>query len=83
LVNIPFTAQATPATNEPYPAWRTLIRYSRVETKRIAEDELSEALIRGDVTDASTIEVYPAADRLAFRTITADEKVISAANAER
>jgi ATP-dependent Clp protease ATP-binding subunit ClpC len=41
--------------------------------QKYVEDELSEALIQGSVTDASTIEVYPEGERLAFRTVTADE----------
>jgi ATP-dependent Clp protease ATP-binding subunit ClpC len=41
--------------------------------QKYVEDELSEALIQGNVTDASTIEVYPEGERLAFRTVTADE----------
>jgi len=41
--------------------------------QKYVEDELSEALIQGDVTDASSIEVYPDGDRLTFRTVTAAE----------
>ena len=41
--------------------------------QKYVEDELSEALIQGSVTDASNIEVYPEGDRLMFRTVTADE----------
>jgi len=41
--------------------------------QKYVEDELSEALIQGDVTDDSTIEVYPEDGRLTFRTVTADE----------
>ena len=41
--------------------------------QKYVEDELSEALIQGNVTDASTIEVYPEGERLTFRTLTADE----------
>ena len=41
--------------------------------QKYVEDELSEALIQGNVTDASKIEVYPEGDRLMFRTVTADE----------
>jgi ATP-dependent Clp protease ATP-binding subunit ClpC len=41
--------------------------------QKYVEDELSEALIQGDVTDASTIEVYPEDGRLTFRTVSADE----------
>lgn len=37
--------------------------------QKYVEDELSEALIQGDVTDASTIEVHPAGDKLSFREI--------------
>ncbi len=39
--------------------------------QKYVEDELSEALIQGDVSDESTVEVYAAADRLAFREIRA------------
>ena len=35
------------------------------------EDELSEALIQGQVTDESTVEIYPEGDKLAFREIRA------------
>ena len=38
--------------------------------QKYVEDELSEALIQGDVTDASTIEVYPEGDKLLLRTVT-------------
>ena len=41
--------------------------------QKYVEDELSEALIQGNVTDASTIEVYPEGERLTFRTLTVDE----------
>ena len=41
--------------------------------QKYVEDELSEALIQGNVTDSSTIEVYPDGERLCFRTVTADE----------
>jgi ATP-dependent Clp protease ATP-binding subunit ClpC len=41
--------------------------------QKYVEDELSEALIQGDVTDSSSIEVYPDGDRLAFRAVTAEE----------
>jgi len=37
--------------------------------QKYVEDELSEALIQGDVADASTIEVYPAGEKLAFREV--------------
>jgi len=39
--------------------------------QKYVEDELSEALIQGDVADASTIEVYPAGEKLAFREVRA------------
>ncbi|MFN2500695.1 MAG: ATP-dependent Clp protease ATP-binding subunit [Pyrinomonadaceae bacterium] len=35
--------------------------------QKYVEDELSEAIIQGDVSDESTVEVYPAGDKLAFR----------------
>ena len=41
--------------------------------QKYVEDELSEALIQGNVTDSSNIEVYPEGERLMFRTVTADE----------
>lgn len=41
--------------------------------QKYVEDELSEALIQGTVTDDSAIEVFAAGDRLAFRTITTEE----------
>jgi ATP-dependent Clp protease ATP-binding subunit ClpC len=41
--------------------------------QKYVEDELSEALIQGDVSEQSTVEVYTDGDRLAFRTVTADE----------
>ena len=37
--------------------------------QKYVEDELSEALITGKVSDDSTVEVYPEGDGLAFRTI--------------
>ena len=37
--------------------------------QKYVEDELSEALIQGDVTEDSTVEVYAAGDRLAFREL--------------
>jgi len=39
--------------------------------QKYVEDELSEALIQGDVAEDSTVEVYAAADRLAFREVRA------------
>jgi hypothetical protein len=41
--------------------------------QKYVEDELSEALIQGDVAEQSSVEVYADGDRLAFRTVTADE----------
>ena len=41
--------------------------------QKYVEDELSEALIQGVVTDESTIEVFAEEGLLAFRTVTADE----------
>jgi ATP-dependent Clp protease ATP-binding subunit ClpC len=41
--------------------------------QKYVEDELSEALIQGVVAEQSTIEVYPYANRLTFRTITEAE----------
>ena len=37
--------------------------------QKYVEDELSEALIQGDVTADSTVEVYPAGDKLSFRSV--------------
>jgi ATP-dependent Clp protease ATP-binding subunit ClpC len=37
--------------------------------QKYVEDELSEALIQGNVTEESTVEVYCETDRLEFRTI--------------
>jgi ATP-dependent Clp protease ATP-binding subunit ClpC len=37
--------------------------------QKYVEDELSEALIQGQVTGASTVEIYPDGNRLAFREI--------------
>jgi ATP-dependent Clp protease ATP-binding subunit ClpC len=39
--------------------------------QKYVEDELSEALIQGDVSDTSTVEVYAAGDKLAFREVKA------------
>ena len=39
--------------------------------QKYVEDELSEALIQGDVTEESTVEVYAAGDRLSFRALRA------------
>jgi len=43
--------------------------------QKYVEDELSEALIQGNVTDASTIEVYPEGDRLTFRTVEVEKQL--------
>jgi ATP-dependent Clp protease ATP-binding subunit ClpC len=37
--------------------------------QRYVEDELSEALIQGEVAEGSSIEVYPAGEKLAFRAV--------------
>ncbi|HVF48364.1 MAG TPA: ATP-dependent Clp protease ATP-binding subunit [Pyrinomonadaceae bacterium] len=37
--------------------------------QRYVEDEISEALIQGEVTESSIVEVYAVADRLAFREL--------------
>ena len=39
--------------------------------QKYVEDELSEALIQGDVTEDSTVEVYAADGKLAFREVRA------------
>ena len=39
--------------------------------QRYVEDELSEALIQGDVASESTVEVYAAGAKLAFREVRA------------
>jgi len=38
--------------------------------QKYVEDELSEALIQGDITEQSAVEVYLGSDRLLFRTVT-------------
>jgi ATP-dependent Clp protease ATP-binding subunit ClpC len=46
--------------------------------QRYVEDELSEALIQGDIAEDSTVEVYAAGDKLAFREVLANaEKELS------
>lgn len=37
--------------------------------QKYVEDELSEALIQGEVTEGSTVEIFDAGDKLAFRDI--------------
>jgi ATP-dependent Clp protease ATP-binding subunit ClpC len=37
--------------------------------QKYVEDELSEALIQGEVTEESTVEIYAAGERLAFREV--------------
>jgi ATP-dependent Clp protease ATP-binding subunit ClpC len=37
--------------------------------QKYVEDELSEALIQGEVTEGSTVEIFDAGDRLAFRDV--------------
>jgi ATP-dependent Clp protease ATP-binding subunit ClpC len=39
--------------------------------QKYVEDELSEALIQGHLTESGTVEVYPAGDRLTFREVRA------------
>ncbi len=39
--------------------------------QKYVEDELSEAIIQGEVEDSSTVEVYAAGEKLAFRSIAA------------
>ncbi|HQZ95502.1 MAG TPA: ATP-dependent Clp protease ATP-binding subunit [Pyrinomonadaceae bacterium] len=39
--------------------------------QKYVEDELSEALIQGEVTSESTVEIYAATDKLAFREVRA------------
>ena len=41
--------------------------------QKYVEDELSEALIQGSVSDDSLVEVFAENGKLAFRTVTADE----------
>jgi ATP-dependent Clp protease ATP-binding subunit ClpC len=41
--------------------------------QRYVEDELSEALIQGNLSDESSVEVYADGDKLAFRTISAEQ----------
>jgi len=38
--------------------------------QKYVEDELSEALIQGDITEQSAVEVYLESDHLMFRTVT-------------
>jgi len=45
--------------------------------QKYVEDELSEALIQGNMVDAGTIEVYCEDDRLAFRPEPTPEKELS------
>ena len=41
--------------------------------QRYVEDELSEALIQGDLSDESMVEVYAGSEKLEFRTVAAEE----------
>jgi ATP-dependent Clp protease ATP-binding subunit ClpC len=43
--------------------------------QRYVEDELSEALIQGDVSESSTVEVFAAGDKLAFRTVAMENEL--------
>ncbi|MEJ7622427.1 MAG: ATP-dependent Clp protease ATP-binding subunit [Pyrinomonadaceae bacterium] len=47
--------------------------------RKYVEDELSEALIQGEVAEDSTVEIFPDGDRLAFRSLqpVAAEKELS------
>ncbi|HKX83238.1 MAG TPA: ATP-dependent Clp protease ATP-binding subunit, partial [Pyrinomonadaceae bacterium] len=44
--------------------------------QRYVEDELSEALIQGHVSESSTVEVYAEPERLAFRTLINEKELI-------
>ena len=44
--------------------------------QRYVEDELSEALIQGEVNEDSTVEVFANGDKLAFRTINTEKELI-------
>ena len=41
--------------------------------QKYVEDELSEALIQGDVSDGAEIEIYCSEDRLSFRAVAAEQ----------
>ena len=41
--------------------------------QKYVEDELSEALIQGDVHEESSVEIYLKEEKLAFRTVVTDE----------
>ena len=43
--------------------------------QRYVEDELSEALIQGEVNEDSTVEVFANGDKLAFRTINTEKEL--------
>lgn len=45
--------------------------------QKYVEDELSEALIQGNISEAGTVEVYCDAERLAFRPVTEAEKELT------
>ncbi len=49
--------------------------------QRNVEDELSEALIQGNLSEASVVEVFPENDRLAFRIVSLE--TLEAALVER
>jgi ATP-dependent Clp protease ATP-binding subunit ClpC len=40
--------------------------------QKYVEDELSEALIQGQISEESEIEIYPDGDKLAFRPVPAE-----------
>ena len=41
--------------------------------QKYVEDELSEALIQGHITEESTVEIYAAGDKLTFRDVSVKE----------
>ncbi|MEP6944363.1 MAG: ATP-dependent Clp protease ATP-binding subunit [Acidobacteriota bacterium] len=45
--------------------------------QKYVEDELSEALIQGNIGEAGTVEVYCDVDRLSFRSVAAPEKELT------
>jgi hypothetical protein len=45
--------------------------------QKYVEDELSEALIQGEMDGSGTIEVYCGDDKLGFRLVAADDKELT------
>ena len=43
--------------------------------QRYVEDELSEALIQGEVRESSTVEVFAAGEKLGFRTVATEKEL--------